>query len=114
LRVRLRASRRAANRRKLRRPPAESRQDIRKHLAGETTIAIRVADDNGLARLFAFDLDRRGPERAGALFGLGQRGLTDAALAAEGSDVDRAKVVVFIATPDPALTSSDPQAAHGR
>ena len=70
-------------------------ETLQRHFIGELSIAIRCVE-NGYARLLAFDVDERGPERVAALrHVLGRRGLAKHAIVTSGSDPDRAKVIIF-------------------
>jgi hypothetical protein len=69
---------------------------LERHFAGDETWAIQPVVD-GLAHLLAWDLDRHGPARIPVLVRiLRERGLLKHAVATNGSDPGRGKVLVFI------------------
>ena len=66
------------------------------HFRGEISVALRCADGD-TARIIAWDLDERAPERMRALGRVLERhNLLEAAIGTEGSDAGRGKVVLFV------------------
>lgn len=66
------------------------------HFRGEISVALRCADGD-TARIIGWDLDERAPERMRALAAvLDRHGLLERAVATEGSDAGRGKVVLFV------------------